>query len=318
MAKIFLFGEILLRIDMKSNEINNSSISSYVGGSELNVASCLSFNNEVYFISKLGNNEISENIIDYLKRYKLNLNVELINKARNGVYFHYNGYGYRSGKIIYDRNYSAFVSKPIKISEINFNVDLIHTSAITSALSNNYKMLVIDVSKKCMEESVKFSYDCNYRRNLWSIRNASVHLKTIIENITILFASKWDFINLLGFNKNFSESKIIFELFSKYKNLEYVCFTSRTIFSSSSHSLMGYIYTRSKIYRSKEFNFDVIDRIGCGDNFSSVVIDGIINNHELDKVVEKAVYSSVIQHTYYGDYTKHQSLNINDVGLLNR
>mgnify|MGYP000338033464 len=82
--------------------------------------------------------------------------------------------------------------------------------------------------------------------------------------------------------------------------------------SSSENSLKAYLYYNGQTYESKLFRFQILDRVGGGDAFSSGLIYALMNNYKPRDVVNFAVASSVMKHSIHGD------TNITDVESIQR
>ncbi len=56
-----------------------------------------------------------------------------------------------------------------------------------------------------------------------------------------------------------------------------------------------------KTYESKLINFDIVDRVGGGDAFSSGLIFALMEQMQPQDVIDFAVASSVMKHSIRGD-----------------
>ena len=77
---------------------------------------------------------------------------------------------------------------------------------------------------------------------------------------------------------------------------------SKYLHSGSNNSLKAFYYADGKTYESKTLNFEIVDRVGGGDAFSSGLIYALMQDgwkHE--DIVNFAVASSVMKHAIRGD-----------------
>lgn len=76
--------------------------------------------------------------------------------------------------------------------------------------------------------------------------------------------------------------------------------------------MKAFYYTEGKTYESKTINFEIVDRVGGGDAFSSGLIYALMDNMGPEDTVNFAVASSVMKHAIRGD------TNITSVNQIKR
>ena len=64
---------------------------------------------------------------------------------------------------------------------------------------------------------------------------------------------------------------------------------------------MAYLHMNGRTYESKLIRFDIIDRVGGGDAFSSGLIFALMENMPPQEAIDFAVASSVVKHSIHGD-----------------
>lgn len=314
-AKVATFGEIMLRLSTMENKrfIQSGAFQADYGGGEANVAvSLANFGIETSFISKIPNNPLGDAILGYLRANKVNTKDIVLGGERLGTYYLEVGNGTRGSSVIYDRKYSSFST--VSLEEINFeealkDVTLIHISGITPALSKNCKNLNLTLAKKAKEMGILVSFDFNYRGKLWTLEEAGETLKEYLPYIDICFAGHLDAENILKISIEKSTIKTheelleayYFEILKSYPNIKYFSATKRNINSVDNNDLVGYIYTNGVLYKSKEYNFNILDRVGGGDAFSAGILYGILENMDSQNIVEFGVAASVLKHSIKGD-----------------
>ena len=71
--------------------------------------------------------------------------------------------------------------------------------------------------------------------------------------------------------------------------------------SGSENSLKAYMWYDGKTVESRQFTFNILDRVGGGDAFASGLIYAYMKRYSPMDMVNFAVASSVIKHTIHGD-----------------
>ena len=61
-------------------------------------------------------------------------------------------------------------------------------------------------------------------------------------------------------------------------------------------------FSNNKIYKSKKYQIQIVDRVGAGDAFSAGLIYGIIKGLEPQDTVDFAIAASALAHTFHGDF----------------
>ncbi|MGL4876223.1 MAG: sugar kinase [Clostridium sp.] len=311
--KVLGIGEILLRLATdKGKRINQmQNFNSNYGGGEANVLMSLSrFGIDTRMLTAVSNNDIGNTILSYLKSFDVDTDKIIKKDKRTGIYFLEVGSGNRSSKVIYDRMDSAFSNlrlEDINIEEILEDIDMIHFSGVTLALSESVREVVLEILKKCKEKNIRVSYDSNYRANLWSLEEASKWTKIILPYINIFSAGILDAENMLGMKSEIDEheGKLKYyydEITKEYSNIEYIFSSNRKIESSSINKLKCNYYEKGNLHISKEYVIDdIVDRVGGGDALAAGVLYGIIKELDREMIPEFAVGASVLKHSIYGD-----------------
>ncbi len=324
MKKIVSLGEIMLRLSPPNNnkfDFSNIFEVSY-GGGEANVAVALSqYGLSSSFISKIPKNPLGDCAYKHLRKYNVNCDFIVKGEERLGIYFLENGYSIRNSKVVYDRKDSAI--NHLKYEEIDWveafnSASIFHISGITLALSESSFELSKKAILKAKEMGLKVSFDFNYRSKLWSLSQAGKKIEEIINNVDIVFASHLDFINILKFDfplpqKNNSDyyNKLYSKISKKY-NFEVIITSLRKVISANRNFYSGLVYKDSKIYKGREYDIEIIDRVGTGDAFTAGFLYAYINDYPLKKSIEFAIGSGALKHTIKGDVVKGGADEVED------
>lgn len=310
--KILGFGEIMLRLTPPNNQkiVQANSFDAVYSGGEANViASLAMFGHDTKFITKLPNNYLGQKIINQFRGYNVDIKDIILGEGRLGIYYSEIGHGLRSTEVIYDRKYSAIAmasKQEFDINKILEGVGIVHLSGITPALSKELYKFLIEFIKACKDKGILVSYDSNYRNKLWSLEEAREFLIEILPYIDFAFLGYLDMINILKFkDKDIEFEKNLEELYkelsSKYPNLKYIACTKRIVNSINNNTLKGYLFDGDKLFKSNQYTFDILDRIGGGDAFTAGILHGILKGMEETKIVEFGICSSVLKHSIIGD-----------------
>src|SRR5699024_1734766 len=246
-----------------------------------------------------------------------------------GIYYYEPGYSLKQAKVIYDREASSFLSLPdekINWDIIYNNIDVLHTTGITPALSYSLNRFTLTAIKEAKKRNIQVSFDFNYRSKLWSPEKAKTTFLQILPYVDICFAGFKDFAFLLGNNEltEFDEDylKKNYKKFANKYDITYFSCTNRTVRTSTRNEIEGYFFKDNTLYKSSSFTFSILDRIGSGDAFAAGILYGILSNMSEKEIVEYGTVSCVMKHFNYGDssqfnaeevkeFTKNQNQDVN-------
>lgn len=327
------FGEIMMRLSTSNFETIETATSLNIGygGAEYNVLSSLvRFGHNCTMLTKVPNNNIGKKVIKSLKANNVDTINILKGEQRLGKYFVENGQGYRQTNIIYDRVNSAFSN--IKLGEIDFervlkNIKLIHITGITPALNESIKKITLKILKEAKDRNILISYDSNYRKRLWSLEECGSFLREALSYVDIAFLNELDaknFLNISSFAQDEDEKlSDIYEEISKKYRIKLIASIKRDIHSVDNNSIMGYIYTNKRLYKTKSYNVNIIDRIGGGDAYTAGILNAYLKEFCEQDIVEFGTIASLLKYSYVGDVnmcSENMVLDVmeNNVGSINR
>ena len=241
-----------------------------------------------------------------------------------GLYYLEEGVSVRPSQVIYDRGSSAFAEydyKDVDFENILKDYDWLHLSGITPALSYNCRRLIDKAIKAAKKLGLTVSFDPNFRSTLWSFETArdvlSRYLPYVdvligIEPIHVYNADGTDVKDGLTMDPSFEDMDRVFKAIDEQYHMKAIARTVRYVHSGS-NSLKAFYYADGKTYESKTLNFEIVDRVGGGDAFSSGLIYALMQNDwKHEDIVNFAVASSVMKHAIRGD------TNITSVGQIKR
>jgi len=112
---------------------------------------------------------------------------------------------------------------------------------------------------------------------------------------------------------SFEDMDRVFKAIDKQYHMKAIARTVRYVHSGSNNSLKAFYYADGQTYESKTLNFEIVDRVGGGDAFSSGLIYALMQNDwKHEDIVNFAVASSVMKHAIRGD------TNITSVSQIKR
>jgi 2-dehydro-3-deoxygluconokinase len=311
MKEIILFGEYLLRLTPPGNKkiLQAENLEMHWAGSEANIAVSLSlFGENTRYVTALPSNAVAQTGVSQLHRYGVPTTVLEKENSRVGIYFYESGIGARPGRVIYDREHSAFSmlkDGDIDWSEIFDGADWFHWSGITPALNENTATTCWSALKAARQKGVTISADFNYRSTLWQYGKDSSQIMPELLSYCDVVLADVDSAKLY-FNINPDENILVKSTCSllkeKLPNVEYIAMTMRNQKSASSNGYTGYLWHNGTVVSSSEYSIDgIAERIGAGDAFMAGLIYGLHQNQPLQQVIEFATAAGVMKHSIVGD-----------------
>lgn len=318
--KVVTFGELMLRLAPEGylRFIQSNKFEATFGGAEANVAvSLANYNQDVSFVSKLPNNEIGQMAINSLRQYGVNTSNIVRGGNRVGIYYCEKGASQRPSKVIYDRANSsiALASKEdFDWNEIFKDSDWFHFTGITPALSKEVAEITLEACKAAKEKGIVVSCDLNFRKKLWSNKEANETMSKLCKYIDICIANEEDAKDVFGIeakDTDINTGKLnkegyvsVAEQLSQRFNFKYAAITLRESISANDNNWSAMLYNakEGKAYFSKKYAIHIVDRVGGGDSFGAGLIYALRNSYKEQDAIEFAVAASCLKHSIEGDY----------------
>ncbi|WP_342269081.1 PfkB family carbohydrate kinase [Spiroplasma endosymbiont of Aspidapion aeneum] len=330
--KIAIYGEMLMRLSTKKNQIfrEGELVSMNFGGAEYNVACNLgNWENNVSFYTLCGKDYLTTKCLNHLRSYNVDISSVKYIESPNplGLYFLEDGTGYKIPDVVYNRVNSVYATNEISNEMLNTicnNNDFLYISGIAFAPSTITRNSSSKLIKKFYNIRKNVILDFNYRAKLWDYKTAKKLYEEILPFISYASLGLKDLQFILGIYKY--DEKITFEenilegfklLFKKYPNIKSVYFTKRDFIENNGQKIQAYfINSDLMMYKSESYMLsNIIDRIGTGDIFSAGIVDGILNNKDPKEFIEFAMKGNILKHFFFGDNAKICKSKIN--GLKN-
>ncbi len=320
--KVVTFGEILLRLASPnySRLFQNNSFDITFCGAEANVAvSLANYGLEVAFVTKLPQGAIGQAAINSLRYFGVDTSLITRGGERLGLYYLEKGASQRPSKVIYDRAYSAVAladKNDFDWDKIFETADWFHFTGINPALSRNVADISLEACKKAKERGITISCDLNYRKNLWSSKQAKKTMTSLMSYVDVCIANEEDADKVFDIKAentdastgalNYEGYKEVAKKISDRFGCKYVAITLRTSMSANDNNWTAMLYSAAEdeYYFSKEYAIHIVDRVGGGDSFGAGLIFGLAQNMPLQEALEFAVAASCLKHSIEGDFNR--------------
>ena len=268
--KIVCFGEILFDV-FSDKEV--------MGGAPFNFGYHLhQLDQQVEFLTKIGTDEYGSKIKDFFKNKNLSdkllqvddkhatgwVEVTLDSKGKPDYIIHQN--------VAWDFiDYNDDVKLVIKNKP-----DLIYFGSL--AQRNLQSRATLQKILELKSETTKTFCDINLRQNFYSIELLSDALKQ--SNIVKVNDEEFEKFQQM-FNLDDSETDAAKQLLNNYQ-IDFLCITKGEKGSS--------VYTPDKTvhWENTQPKLEIVDTVGAGDSFSSILILGILNNWSIEKFLKEA------------------------------
>lgn len=316
--KVVTFGEIMLRLAPEGyyRFTQADKFTATYGGGEANVAvSLANYGIDVAFVTKIVNNPIGDAAINSLRKYGVDTSKIVRGGDRLGIYYLEKGASQRPSKVVYDRANSS-ISKATKgdfdWEKIFDGVNWFHFTGITPALGKNVADICLEALKEAKKRNITVSCDLNYRKKLWTKKEANETMSELAKYVDVVIANEEDAADVFDIHASHSDVtqgeinrdgyiEVAKKLTDRF-GFKKVAITLRESISANDNGWSGMLYSEGEAYFSKKYNVHIVDRVGGGDSFGGGLIYSLINNFEPQKAIEFAAGASCLKHTIEGDY----------------
>lgn len=309
--EIIVFGEVLLRLSPPNHLkiFKSKSFDAHFGGAEANVGASLALmGSNVKLVTAFPQNELGNSAESEMRSYGMHTNT-IKQGDRIGIYYFEHGASERPGRVVYDRNNSAFSELQtgmIDWRSIFKNAQWFHWSGITPALSQNLAAVCEEALIIASEMGLTISADLNFRPSLWKYgKKANEVMPNLIQYCDVLLGGTDDSENCFGIKTTADESyETVYKKWQKqFPKLKTIVSTLRYDANASSNTIGAVLWNNSKLYTATEYKIShIIDRIGAGDAFMAGLIYGLLHwPEDSKKVTEYALAASCLKHSVAGD-----------------
>ena len=320
--KVITFGEVLRRLAAPgyTKLFQRDSLDATFCGGEANVAVSLSiFGLNSGFITKLPDNDIGRAAVNSMRYFGVDTSEVIYGEGRMGLYYLEKGASQRPSKVFYDREYSAIAlakREDFDWNKIFDGADWFHWTGINPALSAELAVICEEACETAKTKGLTISCDLNYRSKLWSPKKAQNIMKPLLKYVDVCICNEEDAEKVLGIRTAKSDVKsgilsrdgyvYTAEMIHSYYGCKFIATTLRKSFSASRNGWSAMLYDTevSKPFFSKEYDIQIIDRVGGGDSFAAGLIYAMTQKMEQQDIIEFATAASCLKHTIEGDFNR--------------
>ncbi|HKK76092.1 MAG TPA: sugar kinase [Saprospiraceae bacterium] len=252
-GKIIAYGELMLRlspIEYHSLLEQSDPLKMGFAGAEANILADLSLlGHYTAFVSAFPNNPVGRSADLFLKRLGINTQSVFWEEGRLGTYYIEHGTSIRATRVTYDRKHSCVSHTAFSADDWDIileDASLLVLTGITRALSDVCRENIETALELADQKNIKIAFDLNYRRTLWSPREARESFEAILPKVDILFGNIGAAADVFGFVvpaiNNYEDIKLATEKVADFLHelgdFEYLAMTLRQQ-ESASHNILG-------------------------------------------------------------------------------
>jgi len=306
MSEVVTFGEAMIRLTPQNyHRLEQADVLDvHVGGGEFNVACNLRrLGVNSGWVSRLPMNPLGRMIVNKGREQGVDTSgVVWTKEGRAGIYFVEFGAMPRPSEVIYDRAGSAMsLLQPgeIKWADVFEGVKVFHTSGITPAISDSAAAATEEALTEAKKAGCKISFDLNYRARLWSQEKARQVLSKFMDKVDLLISTVEDADRVFGMGGTPEESaKKLQDGFG----FSIVAITRRHEKTAWTGGWASWTLSKGKFIRGREYDIEVVDRVGSGDAFAAGLLYGYLSG-DLEKGVAYGDAMAALKNTMSGDFS---------------
>ena len=320
--RVVTFGEILLRLAAPgyTKLLQKDSLEATFCGGEANAAvSLANFGMDSVFVTKLPDSDIGRAAANTMRYFGVDTSKVIFGNGRMGLYYLEKGASQRPSKVIYDRAYSAIAlanSTDFDWDQIFEGANWFHWTGINPALSENVAKICEDACVAAKAKGVVVSCDLTYRAKLWSPEQAQRIMKPLMKYVDVCICNEEDAEKTLGIrpeNTNVQAAQLNRDGYLKTAEdicrdygCHYVATTLRKSYSASRNGWAAMLYDAEAdtAVFSREYDIQIVDRVGGGDSFAAGLIYALGNQMDNQRSIDFAVAASCLKQTIEGDFNR--------------
>lgn len=322
--KIVTFGEILLRLSKHGSQrlFQGDGFDGAYGGSEANVAVSLAqLGDHVEYVTRVPDNPIGDAALMHLRQLGLDVSHVVRGGKRMGSYYFEPSAAFRSSRVVYDRDDSAF--NTLAYGDIDWepvfkDAGLFHCSGITCATSRAALDTTMDAVAMADERGIELTCDINYRGTLWKYpgANARQSLAELMRYSSFVFGDQNEWYMASGlepipFTATDDTYRFDLDAYARYFDKLHKMFPRckrmlighRNQLSFQHHVNAAVLWAEGKIYTSRFYDIEpIVDQMGVGDAWVAAFIHARMRWPDDDRLcLDFSVSASALKNTIPGD-----------------
>ena len=321
-AKVVTFGEIMLRLSPPGFErfLQTPAFVATFGGGEANVAVSLAqFGLDSVYVTRLPQHAIGDAAVRALRTEGVRTDAILRGGDRIGIYYAEAGASQRPSAVIYDRARSAIAEMApdaIDWPTVMNGAAWFHTTGITPALGSQAAEGTACALKAARQAGARVSVDLNYRKKLWTEKQAQHVMGPLMRDVDLVIANEEDLQSVLGVHvpgTDVTSGQLNIEGFRQAADRvtrdfgpSMVAITLRESLSASDNGWSAVLWesSTSTLHRSQRYDVRLVDRIGGGDSFAGGLIYGLITGRSPLAALRFGVAASALKQSIPGDFNR--------------
>ena len=320
MVKTVCFGEIMLRLSPPGFErlFQTPALQATFGGGEANVAVSLAqFGCDSLYVTRLPPNPVGDAALRALRAEGVNVEYVVRGGSRLGIYFAETGASQRPSSVVYDRAHSSISElQPGSIPwhDVFDGACWFHWTGITPALSPAAAECTREAVQAARRAGVRVSVDLNYRKKLWSEKEAQLAMRALMPGVDLLIANEEDLQSVLGVEVPHTDVtagsldvqgfRHAAERVAGEFGVKQIAVTLRESLSASDNAWSAVLFDAAagSFVQSQRYTVRLVDRIGGGDSFAAGLIYGLVSGRDGESSLRFAVAASALKQTIPGDF----------------
>lgn len=306
MPEVITFGEAMIRLSPPNfRRLEQArSLDLQVGGAELNTAVAVArLGHSSAWVSRLTNNPLGRLIANHAREAGVVTDhVVWTNEDRVGLYFLEFGAAPRASSVLYDRKNAAIAGiKPgmVDWAKVFAGAKWFHVTGITPALSATAAATTREAMQAARAARVSTSMDLNYRAKLWSEADAGKCMSELMQFCDVLITTEEDTERVFRIKGKHYED-VAAQCAAKFP-LKAVAITLRENPLVWRNTWTAIVWQDGKVYQTKSYEVEIVDRLGAGDSFAAGLIHGLLDG-DVQKAVDFGVAASALKHSIPGDF----------------
>jgi 2-dehydro-3-deoxygluconokinase len=303
---VITFGEAMVRLSPPNYQRleQTHSLDVQIGGAELNTAVALArLGRSTAWVSRLTANPLGRLVANRAREAGVSTErVVWSEDERVGLYFLEFGAAPRASSVHYDRANSAIAAiQPgmVAWAKVFDGARWFHVTGITPALSRSAAETTREALMAARAAGIRTSIDLNYRLKLWSAADACRWMTEFMPLCDVLITTEEDVERVFQL-KGGNEEDLARKLVDRF-SLQAVAITLRENPLVWKNTWTALAYQKGRIYKTRRFEVEIVDRLGAGDSFAAGLIHGLLDG-DLQKGLDYGVAASAIKHSIPGDF----------------
>jgi 2-dehydro-3-deoxygluconokinase len=306
-SDVVTFGEAMIRLSPPSfRRLEQArSLELFVGGAELNTAAGLArLGRSPSWVSRLPSNPLGRLIANHAREAGVAIDHLLwTDTDRAGLYFVEFGAAPRASSVLYDRKDSAMAH--IRPSLVDWEralqgVRWFHVTGITPALSPSAAETTREALEAATAAGLQICIDLNFRAKLWSPAESGRWMTEFMRFCHVLVSTEEDLERVFGIKAKDHEEAAA-ETARRFPHLQTVAITLRDNPLVWKNQWTAIAYHAGRIWRTRSFEVEIVDRLGAGDSFAAGLLHGLMDGN-LQKGLDYGVAASALKHSIPGDF----------------